>query len=83
MPLDERFLIRKSFEPPEMKTCTVSVVGKDGETHEDIYQSVSLFDAIRQFQRGHYMCWWWSRDLVVTVRVGEETWRVKVDRVGA
>jgi hypothetical protein len=64
-----------------MKHCTVSMIGKDHETHELEVMASSLFNAVAQAMQKWAMFWWYSGDSVVEVKAGEKYWRVHLKRV--
>jgi hypothetical protein len=64
-----------------MKNCTVSILGKDGETHTLNTTAASLFDAAQQAERESSRLWWWDGKAVAEVRSGNQVWRVSVERV--
>jgi len=60
---------------PEMRCCTVSVIGKDGEDHALETEASSLMHAAYAGVEAWAKFWWWPSDGVLEVRSGADVWR--------
>jgi hypothetical protein len=64
-----------------MRRCTVSIIGKDGDTHSFETDANSLFDAAYKAIESWGMLGWFPLNADIEVRSGNQCWRVKQGRV--
>jgi hypothetical protein len=64
-----------------VRHCTVSFVGKDGQTHKKEVDATSLFDAADEVIRDWNRLWWWSSSSLIQVESGPDRWHVHQDSV--
>jgi len=64
-----------------MRRVSVSIHGKDHETHVVEVYAESLFHAAHQAMQQQCVFWWWSPDALIEVRAGAESWKVSQSRV--
>ena len=64
-----------------MKSCTVSMIGKDGETHLVEVEASSLFDAAGQAVQRWARFWWFQPDALIDVRIGGKRWLVRQEQL--
>jgi hypothetical protein len=64
-----------------VRFCDVEVSGKDGQTHAVTLSAESLFHAAASAMNDWSRLWWWSKESIITVRAGEQVWRVRAQRV--
>ena len=64
-----------------MKLCTVSMIGKDGESHLVEVEASSLFDAAGRAVQQWTRMWWFQPDALIDVRIGANRWLVRQDRL--
>jgi len=62
--------------------CTVFVIGKDGNEHEQFLDASSVFDAADKGINHFCIAWWWNRDATIRVQAGDRReWYVTAERV--
>jgi hypothetical protein len=64
-----------------MRRCTVSIVGKDGQTHTSEVDATSLFDAAETVMRDWNRLWWWSSSSMIQIESGPDRWQVNQAKV--
>jgi hypothetical protein len=55
--------------------------GKDGKPHTLTMDASSSFDAVDKAVNAWVRLWWYDPDAIMTVRRGEESWRVSQAQV--
>ena len=66
-----------------MMFCTVSVIGRDRQTHTLEVHATSLFDAVDQAMQQWALLWWCTGDELAEVRFPGGSWKVSFERVRA
>jgi hypothetical protein len=64
-----------------MRRVSVSIHGKDHETHTVEVYAASLFDAAHQAMQQQCIYWWWNPEALIEVRAEGESWKVSQKRV--
>jgi hypothetical protein len=64
-----------------MRRVSVSVFGRDHETHTVEVYAESLFHAAHQAMQQQCIYWWWNPEALIEVRYGAESWRLNQKRV--
>jgi len=65
-----------------VRVCDVEVSGKDGQTHSLTVKEESLFSAAAIAISEWSRLWWWpAGDPILTIRSGNDEWRVRSQRV--
>jgi hypothetical protein len=55
--------------------------GTDGQIHSTTLDATSLYDAAEKATRGWSRLWWFSSREIVTVRHGEQSWKVSQEKM--
>lgn len=58
--------------PVQVRRCTVSIRGKDGELHTKTVDATSLFDAADEVIRDWNRLWWWSSSSLIEIESGPD-----------
>ncbi len=61
--------------------CYVEMRGTDEKVHATTLDATSLYDAVEKAMRSWAMLWWFDGSAPVTVRYGEQSWTVSMERV--
>ena len=57
--------------------------GKDAQSHGKTVDASSAYEAVEQVIQAWAKLWWFDPKAVMTVRRGEESWRISQERVRA
>jgi hypothetical protein len=64
-----------------MRRVSVSIHGKDNETHVVEVYAASLFDAAHRAMQQQCIYWWFDPSALLEVRAGAEHWQVSQSKV--
>ncbi len=64
-----------------MSLCSVTIRGKDGQIRSMTLDASSTFDAAYKAVQRWALLWWFSPDSIITVRHGDQKWRVSQERL--
>jgi hypothetical protein len=64
-----------------MREWVVTMVGTDDELHTKTVRASSVFHAAAQARQDWSRYYWWRTDAVIEVRLGEQCWRVRNERL--